>query len=205
MAGYSTAHQRPTISRLFTRTESGCSKHSYRTPGHTRPSNRRSAGKPLAFVFFFLWLFIFFHFLNEICPVSVSDYGMSLFPAIPSCCDCARCPRWRYPPASRIGAAAVALAAALRMERPLAEPLTSAHGSRRHCQAPPLPFPLSFSCSPSVSSSSSSSGLVNNHWQMKRGNTSVACFPFILHNSIKRIDAGSLLCWLFICWPADGY
>lgn len=93
--------------------------------------------------------------VNEICPVSVSDYGMSLFPAKPSCCDCARCLRWRYPPASRIGAAALALAAALRMERLLAEPLTSGDGSRRRCQAPRPPFSPSFVFS--------SSGLVNNH------------------------------------------
>lgn len=158
LAGYFRAHQRPTVRHLFTRTQRGCSKHSSRTPGHTSPGNRRSAGKPLAFFNEHIYMFVCFS--NEICPVSVSDYGMSLFPANPSCCDCARCPRWRYPPASRIGAAGVALAAALRMERPLAEPLTSGDGSRRHCQAPRLLFSLSFSLSSSISSSS---GLVNNH------------------------------------------
>lgn len=44
--GYSRTHQRLHASRLFTRTQGGCSQHSSR---RTSPRNRRRAGKPFAF------------------------------------------------------------------------------------------------------------------------------------------------------------
>lgn len=58
LTGYSRAHQRAAVSCLFTRTQSGCSKHFPRTAGHTCTGNRRHAGKPLSFCFFFQMRFV---------------------------------------------------------------------------------------------------------------------------------------------------